>query len=270
MAALQEQQQALLQALWQLRHQDAIASLADGAHVAPGRNPWQRGLKAYRSNGHELAQRALGGAYPVVAQLLGDENFGALARGLWHSHPPTRGDLAGWGDALAAHIESLPDLNDEEPYLADVARVEWLLHSAATAADASADAASFSLLAERDPTQITLALSPGTACIASRYPVASIIGAHLHEDPPLEEAGRRLRGGIAEAALVWRRGFKPTLRAAAEGEAAFVAALLAGRSLAAALDAAAELDFNHWLAPAVQSGLLLAVAPVPFDPGEPT
>lgn len=258
-SALRAQQQALLSALWQPRHQDAIGSLQGAAVIAPGTGAqWRRGLLAYRSNASELAQRALSGAYPVVAQLLGEETFGALARALWRADPPRRGDVAQWGEALAAHIESLPSLRDEEPYLGDVARVEWLLHVAATAADAAVDAASLQRLATHDPAFLWLALSPGAACVASRYPVASIIGAHLNGEPALEEAGRRLRAGVAETALVWRAGFEPRLRAAAPGEAAFVAALQGRRSLADALDAAPELDFSRWLAPAVQSGLLLA------------
>lgn len=255
-AALQEQQRLLLQALWQPRHEEAMQVMAPHVPVAGRR--WQRGLQAYRSNGHALAQRALAGAYPVAQQLLGEENFRALALGLWQRHPPQRGDMAQWGDALAVHIESLAELNEQEPYLADVARVEWLLHCAATAADAAPDIASFQLLAEQDPAHILLVLSPGASCLASRYPVVSIIQAHLDGEPALEEAGRRIRARVQETALVWRQGFKPRLRQAAAGEPAFLAALQEKRALADALQAAPALAFNEWLAPAVQSGLLVA------------
>lgn len=230
------------------------------SHVRPAGEQWQRGLEAYRSNGHALAQRALAGAYPVVQQLLGEENFTALALDLWLCHPPQRGDMAHWGEALPAHIESVAELNEQEPYLADVARVEWLLHRAATVADAAPNPGSFQLLAERDPADVTLALSPGVACLASRYPVVSIVNAHLENEPTLEEAGQRLRASVAETALVWRQGFKPRLRQAAAGEQAFIAALQEKRSLADSLLAAPELAFNDWLAPAVQSGLLAATA----------
>jgi hypothetical protein len=257
-AALQEQQQALLRALWLPAHEKAIEAMTPDA-----RGPqWQRGLKAYRSNGHALAQRALAGAYPVIAQLLGEENFFALALDLWQHHPPQRGDMAQWGDALGGHIESVTDLHAQEPYLADVARVEWLLHCAATAADAAPDPASFQLLAERDPAALGLVLSPGTACLASAYPVVSIINAHLDGEPTLEEAGQRLRDRVRETALVWRQGFKPRLRQAAPGEAAFVATLQEKRSLGDSLATAPEFDFNDWLVPAVQSGLLLAAVPL--------
>jgi hypothetical protein len=259
---LAEQQQALLQALWQPRHEDANAAAAERAGVLAdaGGVQWRRGLTAYRSNGHELAQRALEGAYPAVAQLLGEENFAGLARSLWAAHPPARGDVAQWGAELAAHIESLAGLMAEEPFMADVARVEWLLHIAATAADAALDAPSLQLLTALDPSAFTLVLAPGTACCASAYPVASIVNAHLTGEPSIAQAALRLGEGRAETALVWREGFKPRLREAGPGEAAFIAALQERRSLADSLEAAPALDFGQWLAPAVQGGLLVAAA----------
>lgn len=256
MSALADQQQALLRALWQPRPEDALATVAP--HAQDMNDPLLlRGLRAYRSNGRLLACRALAGAYPVVAQLLGEENFDALAVSLWLAHPPLRGDLAQWGSDLASHIAGLPDLAQEEPYLPDVARLEWALHAAATAPDAERDAASFALLMEREPAQLCLRLCPGAACIGSSWPAASIVLAHLQGEPSLEEAGARLRAGAAEAALVWRDGLRARLRLLDPAETPFVAALLRGGTLDAALQSAPHLDFNAWLAGAVQSGLVL-------------
>jgi hypothetical protein len=253
------QQQALLEALWQPRHADATEFIATRAVLARarGQNHWERGLKAYRSNGQELAQRALGAAYPVVAQLLGEDNFHALARALWRQHPPQRGDVAQWGGALAQLIAALPDLAGQEPYLADVARAEWALHLAAAAPDAGLDAASFALIAQSDPAHIALVLAPGTAAIASTFPVASILLAHLGAGPSLQEAGQLLRDQCAETALVWREGLKPRLRLALPGEHGFIRALQDRRSLLEAVQAAGELELDAWMGLAAQTGLLL-------------
>lgn len=247
MSVLAEQQQALLAALWSPRAPDA----------APG-------LRVYRSNARALAVRALQGAYPVVAQLLGEENFAALAQSLWLAEPPRRGDLAHWGAELPAHVASLVELAAEEPYLADVARLEWALHAVASAPDAELDAASFALLTQRDPAEVTLLLTPGTQRVASAWPVASIVLAHLEGEPTLQQAGERLRDRIAECAVVWREGPKPRLRSAPADEFHFLAALQAGASLALAWAAAPALDFNEWLAPAVQCGLVTGARPL-FD-----
>lgn len=260
MNTLAAQQQAMVRALWARRSDEAAALLAPHAE-RPGEALFLRGLQAYRSNGRELAQRALAAAFPVVAQLLGEEGFGALARELWLRHPPRRGDLAEWGGELPALIEALPDLHGEVPYLPDVARLEWALHRAASAADGTPDAASLALLAEADPARVRLRLAPGTAVVASAWPVASIVLAHQQGQPTLEEAARRLREGAGEAALVWRQGLKPMLREAAAHECAFIAALQEGRTLLDSLQLAPQLDLGAWLAAAWQQGLLAGAEP---------
>jgi hypothetical protein len=108
----------------------------------------------------------------VVAALVGGDSFATMACELWHRHPPVRGDLACWGDALPEFVDLNPQLADV-PYLADVARVEWALHRAAGVSDAAADPASFALLTQADPATFTLRLAPGTAVINSDWPVAS-------------------------------------------------------------------------------------------------
>ena len=236
-----------------------------------------RGLQAYRANAGALAERALTAAYPVVSQLMGEESFAPLARYFWQHAPPQRGDVAQWGAGLADFLDVAPQLADE-PFLGDVARVEWALHLAATAQDALPDAASFGLLANGDPEHSTLRLSDGVMTLASGYPVVSIIHAHLQGQPSLAQAAALLGAGVAEHALVWRRGFKPELRPVSAPEHALVQALQAGLSLDAALTKASAFsnegptvgdgpafDFNGWLAQAVQTGLVTGAYGLPNE-----
>lgn len=217
---------------------------------------WRRGLQAYRANGQALAERALTAAYPVVTQLMGEENFARLSRHFWTRQPPLCGDMACWGGTLAAFVEAAPQLAGD-PYLADVARLEWLLHEAGSAADADADPSSFSLLTSCDPQDITLTLGAGTALLESPYPVASIVNAHLLGRPSLQEAGQRLNAGTAEQAVVWRQGFAPHTRDVSPAEYLLLSRLLAGQSLSSALEALdPSFDFSAWLGTAVQSGLV--------------
>lgn len=218
-----------------------------------------RGLAAYRENGLALAARALRAAYPVVAQLLGDETFDVLARRLWRADPPQHGDVAQWGGGLSALLAGIPELVAGDPYVPDVARVEWALHRAACAADGVADGPSFGLLAQQEPSRLRLVLAGGTAVFTSAWPVATLVLAHQQEPPRLDEAALALREGAAECALVWRSGLRPRVRAASHAEHAFVAATLAGASLQQALDAAPDFDPSAWLPHAVQDGLLLGV-----------
>ncbi len=253
MSSLALQQQALLLALFARPADSAIQMLYTQAH-----DPHGRGLKVYQANGHVLAQCALQAAYPVVEQMLGAESFAVLARALWHAQPPLRGDVAQWGGGLAEFLQASAQLQDE-PYVPDVARVEWALHLASQAADAVADVPTLALLTSQEPEQLRLQLAPGTAMLRSVWPVASILGAHLHGSPTLQEAGAQLRAGMAQDALVWRQGLRSQVRLALPGEFDYMAVLLQGGTLAQALDAATNLDFGQWLPLAVQTGLLMAI-----------
>ena len=256
MTLLMQQQQALVAVL--LAPQDGAAQALLASHTRSDQSTARRGLLAYLANGAELAQRSLAAAYPVLAQLVGSEAFNAMTRDFWRHDPPQRGDLAQWGSALAAYVQSIAGLA-EEPYLSDVARVEWALHSAATAPDAQLDLLSLRLLVEHEPGELALGLCPGAACVCSAWPIASILNAHLVQMPSLQDAGRKLRAGHGETTLVWRKGFAPRMREASPGESAFVETVLAGDSLAEALDGAPGFDFSAWLPEAVQDGLLIAV-----------
>ncbi len=259
MTALARQQQALLGALLaQPGAQpttDALARL-EGLVLEPS----SRGLAAYRANSHALAERALGATYPVVRALVGDDSFAALARAFWHRHPPQRGDLAWWGGDLPAFLANDPQLADV-PYLADVAEVEWALHRASGATDAKADPASFALLTALDPGEQTLRLASGTAVVHSLWPVASLVTAHLHDDPPLAVAAERVQANVAENAVVWRQALRPRVTPCTPAEAALLRALQSGLSLLAGLDAALAcepgFDFGSWLASAVAQGQVL-------------
>jgi hypothetical protein len=270
--ALALQQQALLHALAASGIQNATNLIA--AYVLPTRttgiilskNRVQRGLQAYRANAAALAERALLAAYPVLQQLLGSETFTMLARDLWAAHPPERGDLAQWGGTLPAYLQSAPalaDLVSEHPYLPDVARLEWALHSMATAADASQDSASFALLASQPPETLQLRLAPGTQLLRSAYPIVAIWQAHAAPTPDLSEATRLLAEGVGQTALVWRQGYAPRVAVVRPGEAALLRCALTkdnlSEAVAQALAKSAGFDLSAWLTLAVQRGVLLGM-----------
>lgn len=191
-----------------------------------------RGLQAYRGNAQALSARALEGAFPRLAEQLGDE-FEAMAWTFWRHHPPRDGDLGHWGGALAGFLEAQPGM---EPALPDLARLEWAVHCAERAVDDEFDAASLALLASTDPAALGLRLAPGAAVLAQS-------------------------GG---AVFVWRRAWQVESLAVAPGAAAFMSALLVGASLAGALDAAdvagGDFDFGAWLQQALGEAWLRGAA----------
>ena len=264
--ALQSQQAAMVAALFAPTPSTAenpdLLALLDAAHPQ-----CLRGMQAYQANGHALAERSLRAAFPVIEQMVGPDSFKALARDLWHRHPPGLGDLARWGAALPAFLATNPQLADS-PYLSDVSRVEWALHRAAFEADVPPDPTSFARLVEQDPETLTLTLAPGICTVTSQFPVASLVLAHLHGRPTLAEATSRLRQGHTETALIWRQGMKPRVMPCTAVAAALIAQLQSGSDVASALDCAmgaavrgeeADFDFSRWLTEAVTEGVVVGV-----------
>jgi hypothetical protein len=240
--------------------QDLPAWLGD----APARQ--QRGLLAYRINAAASAERALATAYPTVAALVGAESFGAMARDLWRQRPPERGDLGEWGVALANFIADSQSLSSE-PYLADSARLDWLVHVASRAADAPDATPSLDALATHAPERLQLGLRPGTEVLASAWPVVSIWLAHRPDEHDMRDGGDRfirardaIAEGRGETALVWRDAYAVRIEAIGREDADFTRALLGGASLAAALDAAGDgFAFDCWLARALQTRRIVTV-----------
>lgn len=231
-------QQALVEAL--LR---ASAPLPPGLCAPAGiEGGVARGLQAYRLNAQALAARALAGVYPAVQDWLGEADFAAMAWAFWRQHPPSQGDLACWGAALPDFLAAQPGM---EPALGERARLDWAIHQCERAPDARLDAASLSLLAAAEPAELRLRPMPGLSLLWLR-----------------DEA-------VPAAAwpwLLWRRDWRCQQRRLSAGEAAFFAALLAGRDLEQALQeasaVAADFDFSAWLQDALSLGWLRAVEPI--------
>jgi hypothetical protein len=254
-----QRQQLLLAALWR--------DPPDGALQAWLREPRSaavaQGLAAYRANAGAIAERALAGAFPTVAALVGNESFAGLAGAFWQRHPPARGDLGEWGADLPGFIAASDSLASE-PYLADSARVDWLVHQASRAADGPAHGPVLDALGQCLPEELRLALRPGCALLSSPWPVAAIWQAHQRQDGDRFSAVRAaFDAGTGDHAWVRRNGFAVEVDAIDGNSARFNAALLSGTSLAAALDAAGDrFAFDQWLLQAVQQRWLIDVQPL--------
>jgi hypothetical protein len=220
------------------------------------------GLQAYRGNAQAIAERALMAAYPVQTRLVGEETMAALARDLWRRHPPTRGDLAWFGGELADWLATVPELSDV-PYLPDVARLEWSVHRALTAADPPDGPPDLQALAEADPNELVVRFVDGSASVASAWPVVTLWQAHqvpVDEAPDLGPARAALSAGQGETAWVWRRGHRVEVAALSPPEHQFNAELLAGGALGPALDSVSthhtDFSFESWLLRALRDGWL--------------
>jgi hypothetical protein len=221
----------------------AIASVASAAYATP----LFRGtpaavldrLAVYRGNWYANAGKALAGAYPVTAKIVGAEFFEALAREYLRRHASTSGDLNEHGEAFPGFVSGFEHTRDL-PYLPDVARLEWLVHRAYYAADAApADPRTLAPLLARDPAALRLTLAPACATIESRWPVARIW--EIHQDDCAGDFSVDLDAG-AQRAVVHRPRFRVAVAALAPGAFRFLERTAAGGSIASALEAALQAD----------------------------
>jgi hypothetical protein len=238
----------------------SAASLMTTARVEGSPARIASGIDAYRGNVDAAAERALAATFPTVAAMVGGSDFGGLARAYRRDDPPSDGDLGTWGAGFAAWLGRQPRLA-EWPYLGDCAALDHAVHRCERAADALFDPASLALLESTDPARLHLLLRPGSAVLASPWPIVTIHA--THRDPAADFATARaaLAARRGEQALVVRSGWRAAVLAIDAPTAGFTRSLLDGLVLAGALDrAGTHFDFTAWLADALRGGWLQGVA----------
>ncbi|MGH7820420.1 MAG: HvfC/BufC family peptide modification chaperone [Candidatus Binatia bacterium] len=83
------------------------------------------GLTIYRRNLIFGLCRAMAATYPLCRDLLGEGNFNFLCKEYIHRFPSRVRDLGDYGERFAELLGERSEVR-EHPFLADVARLEWL------------------------------------------------------------------------------------------------------------------------------------------------
>lgn len=210
------------------------AALVDPAEAVPvgvnGRRAVTdtRRFAVYRNNVYVSLVEALAKRYPVVARLVGTDFFRGMARVYVGAHKPASPLLIHYGANFADFIAGFAPAATI-PYLADVARLESFWLEAYHAADAVslAIATLLALPPERLP-GLRLVPHPATRLLISDFPVGSIWSAHRSD--PVQPVGH----ARAETVLVVRPAADVGVTVLPAGDTGFIAALLAGQSVAEA------------------------------------
>jgi len=199
-----------------------------------------RRLAIYRGNAVAAASKALANTFPVISQVVGEEFFRALARRYWDDVPSASGDLTEYGAHFANFLAAFEPVA-ELGYLADLARLEWLVQRALCAHDAPRVAIStLTTLAPTDQEEMRLALLPGTSVLESVWPVARLWA--IHQADYNGEFSVDLAQG--EIALIARDGWRVTVQSIGRAEYTFYQAIAADLDLGHAIDAALSVDTN--------------------------
>lgn len=234
LATLQSQIRAMLLG-------ETAATLAN-AILADGLSAGER-LDVYRNNTFVSLKTVLRDAFPAVCRLVDERFFLYAADEFIRAFPPRQACLFAYGEDFPDFLAAFPPCR-HLPYLADVARLEWLMQRAAHAADATAlmpDA--LAAVSEVHVSDLAFRFDPSIGLLASPWPVDRIWRANR----PGAEAGSEIDLDSGGVCLEVRRiADDVTMRSLDPATFAFRAALARGERLEGAAEAALTLrpDFD--------------------------
>lgn len=226
----------------QLAFREAVLGAADGqlaAYVAP---ELAVRIAVYRNTVQGSLTEVIAAAFPVTQRIVGPAFFATLAGRYVVARPPRLPQLSAYGADFPDFIAS-DAAHHGLAYLPDVARLEWARGESYFAADAPGlDPAALAALAPEALDAAVLVPHPAARLVRSRFPIMRIWRVNQPDvvDVPAVDMT------VAENVLISRSGGRVSLRALPPGDAAFLAAILAGGTLgaAAACGDAAEPGFG--------------------------
>lgn len=182
---------------------------------------------------------ALHSTYPAVWRLVGEDYFRQTACEFQRHHPSRSGDLLHCGREFPNFLAQLhPD--DDFTYLADVARLEWLIQESLLAAEhAPLDLASLARVPPAAYDGLRFEPHPTLRLFESRYPALAIWEVNVGSvaEPPMID----LRSGADLIAIV-RQRLQPQFHRLSAGEHCFLHAFERGECFSAAVDCGGEAD----------------------------
>jgi hypothetical protein len=224
----------------------------------PGGEPHRRRFSVYRNNVYSSLIDVMQARFPVVARLVGEEFFRAMARVYVEQEPPRSAVLLSYGGSFPSFVAGFEPAGSV-PYLADIAALEWAWHAAYHAADAAPLPLEELASVADHAGGLVLKLHPSLGLVSSVYPIVTIY--ELHEEgnePPLTKL--KVQG---EDALVLRPHLEVEIRRLPIGAVTFIETIRDGGSIGeatmAALQRAPDFDLEANLAGPMTSGAIVGV-----------
>lgn len=217
---------------------DAAKDVPAGLLDAEGQ-PAGRRFSVYRNNVAVSLTEALETGFPVIAKLLGEENFKGIAGLFLRQSPPEAPVMMHYGAAFPQFLRDFQPLQ-HLGYLGDVAEIELALRRSYHAKDSTG--APGDALAQIPPEALPnarLTLAPSLEVIRSHWPIYDIWAFNTYDNHPKPEAR-------AQNVVIMRPEFDPAPHALPAGGATFISALQKEEPLGQAAETAANLaeDFD--------------------------
>ncbi|MDO6483436.1 HvfC/BufC N-terminal domain-containing protein [Shimia thalassica] len=210
----------------------APSGLTDGSGQVAGKR-----FDVYRNNVAVSLSEALETAFPVIAKLLGEENFKGISGLFLRQSPPENPMMMHYGAAFPDFLRSFAPLA-HLPYLGDVAEVEQAMRRSYHAADSTPlEADVLAHLPADQIENVKFEFAPSAEVLSSSWPIYDIWAFNMIEGAPKPRAE-------SQDVLVTRIDFDPEPHLLPPGGAVFVSALLSRKTLGDAAETAANSDEN--------------------------
>ncbi len=188
----------------------------------------------YRNNVAVALSEALATGFPVIAKLIGEENFGAVAGVFLRQSPPSSPVMMHYGAGFPDFLRSFEPLK-HLGYLGDVADLELALRRSYHAADATPIAPD--ALATVPPEalgEVSIGVAPSVIPLQSNWPIHAIWAFNMQNGPKPE--------AISQDAIILRPDFDPEPHLLPAGGFTCLASLMSGEPLGVAAAKATESD----------------------------
>jgi hypothetical protein len=166
--------------------------------------------------------------YPVLHQILGDEDFEALGAAFIRAHPSVHRSIRWYGREIAAYLRAEPPFA-EQPLLAEIAGFEWRLAESFDSADACVlDRAALANVEPAEWADLTFCFHPSVQRLTFEWNTVAVWKAlSAQAATPAPE-----RSADAVEWLIWRRNLENYFRSLDPVEVTALDAALAGRNFA--------------------------------------
>lgn len=220
----------------------------------------------YRNNYFGNLCDTLAYAYPVIAQLVGEEFFRYLAKAYIQTYPSASGNLHHYGAELSGFLAGFEPAKGLV-YLPDMAALEWACHCAYFADDAPRiDLARLAKIPPEHYPGLVLHTDPACHLVRSCYPVSAIWHAHQPETDCVFPVD--LSDGPVNV-LIHRRDGTVTVSTLSDAEANWLqniqSRLSLGRATNATLEHHPDFDLDSvlpkWVGMEIVTDFTLGVSP---------
>lgn len=150
--------------------------------------PVEQRLQIHFNNFRETLSESLSGIYPALTAFVGDGFVKGALKEYCAAYPPEEASLAGYGESFSTFLAE-HKASEKLPYIADIVRLEWALHSLQQIDEVNYEAG-----------HDAVTLSMNARVIKSNYPLMSLWSVAVGQLPP--EAVHLEQGGQTVIALL--------------------------------------------------------------------